>query len=159
LNEYPEFGGRYEVVHHTEFIDGLVKSGRIATMTPIQHKMTYHDSCYLGRYNNTYEAPRALIENIPGLEVIEMDRNRSRGLCCGAGGGQMFMEETEGKRINIERTEEALATGADTITTACPFCMTMLSDGVKSKDAEGVVVRDVAEVLLESVKGNGKVEA
>jgi Fe-S oxidoreductase len=158
LNEYPDFGGKYEVVHHTEFIDGLVKAGRIRTMTPIQHKMTYHDSCYLGRYNNTYEAPRAMLTNIPGLEVVEMERNKSRGLCCGAGGGQMFMEETEGKRINIERTEEALATGADTITTACPFCMTMMNDGVKSKDAEGVVVKDVAEVLLEAVKGNGKGE-
>lgn len=152
-NEYPDFGGRYEVSHHTEYIDELVQAGRIKTMTPIQQKVTYHDSCYLGRYNNTYEAPRAMLENVPGLEIVEMDRSRSRGLCCGAGGGQMYLEETQGKRINIERTEEALATGAEVVTTACPFCMTMLTDGVKAKHADGVVVRDVAEVMLEATRG------
>lgn len=155
-NEYPDFGGAYEVMHHTAYIDSLVKAGRIKTMTPIQHKVTYHDSCYLGRYNNTYEAPRALLENVPGLEVVEMGRNKSRGMCCGAGGGQMYMEETQGKRVNIERTEEALGTGASVVATACPFCMTMMNDGVKATDPDGgVVVRDVAEVLLESVKGGG----
>lgn len=154
LNEYPDFGGNYDVVHHTEFIDSLVKQGKIKAMNEIQHRMTYHDSCYIGRYNNNYEAPRSTLKHVPGLEVVEMDRNRSRGLCCGAGGGQMYLEETQGKRVNIERTEEALATGAGTITTACPFCMTMMNDGVKNKDAEGVVVKDVAEVLLESVKGS-----
>lgn len=153
LNEYPDFGGRYDVVHHTTFIAELVRAGRIRTMSAMQHKVTYHDSCYLGRYNNEYDSPRALISDVPGLEVIEMDRNRSRGLCCGAGGGQMFMEETEGKRINIERTEEALATGADMIATACPFCMTMMNDGVKSKDQEdNVRVQDVAEIVLRSAK-------
>jgi Fe-S oxidoreductase/nitrate reductase gamma subunit len=153
LNEYPDFGGRYEVVHHTTFIADLVRQGRIRTMSAMQHKVTYHDSCYLGRYNNEYDAPRALISNVPGLEVIEMDRNRSRGLCCGAGGGQMFMEETEGKRINIERTEEALATGADTIATACPFCMTMMNDGVKTKDRDDdVKVQDVAEIVLRAAR-------
>lgn len=158
LNEYPDFGGKYEVVHHTAFIDSLVKSGRIKGMTAMQEKVTYHDSCYIGRYNNIYEEPRALLTDIPGLNVIEMDRNKSRGFCCGAGGGQMFMEETEGKRVNIERTQEALATGADTIATACPFCMTMMNDGVKSEHPEGDVrVRDVAEILLEAVKGtNGR---
>jgi Fe-S oxidoreductase len=153
-NEYPDFGGKYEVVHHTAYIDSLVKDGRIKGMTAMQEKVTYHDSCYLGRYNNEYEAPRALIENIPGLDIIEMERNKSRGFCCGAGGGQMFMEETEGKRVNIERTEEALATGANVVATACPFCMTMMNDGVKAKDPDGhVVVKDVAEMLLEAVKG------
>ena len=153
LNEYPDFGGTYEVVHHTTYISDLVKQGRIKTMSAMQHKVTYHDSCYLGRYNNTYEAPRALITDVPGLEVVEMDLNRSRGLCCGAGGGQMFMEETEGKRVNIERTEEALATGASMIATACPFCMTMLSDGVKAKDRDDdVAVRDVAEIVLASTR-------
>ncbi|HVZ40303.1 MAG TPA: (Fe-S)-binding protein [Candidatus Kapabacteria bacterium] len=159
-NEYPDFGGAYEVVHHTAFIDSLVKQGRITGMTEMQHKVTYHDSCYLGRYNNQYEAPRALLENVPGLDIIEMDRSRSRGLCCGAGGGQMYMEEKQGKRVNIERTEEALGTGADVVATACPFCMTMMSDGVKATHPDGhVVVRDVAEVLLESVRGTVAADA
>lgn len=158
LNEYPDFGGKYEVIHHTAYIDSLVRSGRIKGMTEMQHKVTYHDSCYIGRYNNVYEAPRALLTDIPGLNVVEMDRSKSRGLCCGAGGGRMFMEETEGKRVNIERTQEALSTGADTIATACPFCMTMMNDGVKSEVPEGdVYVKDVAELLLEAVKGtNGR---
>lgn len=152
-NEYPDFGGTYDVVHHTEYIDRLVRDGRIRSMTPMQRKVTYHDSCYLGRYNNTYESPRTLLQGIPGMELAEMDRNRSRGFCCGAGGGQMYMEETEGKRVNIERTEEALSTGATMIATACPFCMTMLSDGVKSVNPEaGVVVNDIAEVVLASVR-------
>lgn len=153
LNEYPDFGGTYEVVHHTTFIEGLLKEGRIKTMTPMQEKITFHDSCYLGRYNNNYEAPRSVIEAIPGVDVVEMERTKSRGLCCGAGGGQMFMEETEGKRINIERTEEALGTGAGVVATACPFCMTMMSDGVKAKDPDGhVVVKDIAEMVLESTR-------
>ena len=152
LNEYPDFGGKYEVLHHTQYIDQLVKSGRIKTMTPIQHKMTYHDSCYLGRYNNVYDEPRETLMKVPGLEVVEMERTKSRGLCCGAGGGQMYLEETEGKRVNIERTEEALATGASTITTACPFCMTMMTDGVKSKESD-VAVKDIAEIVLEATRG------
>ncbi len=157
MNEYPDFGGRYEVVHHTAFIDGLVKEGRIKGMNSMQYKVTYHDSCYLGRYNNQYDAPREIISNIPGLEIVEMDRNRSRGLCCGAGGGQMFMEENQGKRINIERTEEALATGASVVATACPFCMTMMTDGVKASDPEGgVIVKDVAELVLDSIKGGSR---
>ncbi|MDB5034751.1 MAG: Fe-S oxidoreductase [Chlorobi bacterium] len=154
LNEYGDFGGEYEVIHHTAFIDGMLKDGRLKTLTPMQEKVTFHDSCYLGRYNNQYEAPRAMLENIPGLEVVEMERNKSRGFCCGAGGGQMFMEETEGKRVNIERSEEALATGADIVATACPFCMTMMNDGVKASNPDGhVVVKDVAEMVLESVRG------
>jgi Fe-S oxidoreductase len=154
LNEYPDFGGRYEVVHHTTFISDLVKQGRIRTeAAAAQGSVTYHDSCYLGRYNDVYDEPRELIGSTAGHAVVEMERSKSRGLCCGAGGGQMFMEETEGKRINIERTEEALATGADTIATACPFCMTMLNDGVKSKDQDdNVRVQDVAEIVLQAVK-------
>ena len=153
LNEYPDFGGKYEVLHHTQYIDQLVKSGHIKTMTPMQHKMTYHDSCYLGRYNNVYDEPRETLMKVPGLDVVEMDRTKSRGLCCGAGGGQMYLEETEGKRVNIERTEEALATGASTITTACPFCMTMMTDGVKSKESD-VAVKDIAEIVLEATRSD-----
>lgn len=152
LNEYPDFGGKYEVIHHTAFIEDLIKEGRIKGLNEMQAKVTFHDSCYLGRYNNTYEPPRALINNIPGLEIIEMPRNKDKGFCCGAGGAQMFMEETEGKRINIERTEEALSTGAQVIASACPFCMTMMSDGVKTlANDSGIVVKDVAELVLEAI--------
>ncbi|QQS65540.1 MAG: (Fe-S)-binding protein [Chlorobiota bacterium] len=152
LNEYPDFGGKYEVIHHTAFIEDLIKEGRIKGLNEMQAKVTFHDSCYLGRYNNTYEPPRALINNIPGLEIIEMPRNKDKGFCCGAGGAQMFMEETEGKRINIERTEEALSTGAQVIASACPFCMTMMSDGVKTlANDSGILVKDVAELVLEAI--------
>lgn len=152
LNEYPDFGGNYEVIHHTAYIQNLIDEGKIKTMNEMQAKVTFHDSCYLGRYNNTYEPPRALITNVPGLDIVEMPRNKDRGFCCGAGGAQMFMEETEGKRVNIERTEEALSTGAEIIASACPFCMTMMSDGVKTLDKNDVIVKDVAELVLESVK-------
>lgn len=153
LNEYPDFGGKYEVMHHTDFLMGLVKEGRIRISPAAKAKITYHDSCYLGRYNQIYDSPRETLRAIPGLELAEMKRSRSRGLCCGAGGGQMWMEEKEGKRVNIERTEEALDTKADVIGTACPFCMTMMTDGVKAKEAaESVSVKDIAEILLEAVE-------
>ncbi|MGD0307672.1 MAG: heterodisulfide reductase-related iron-sulfur binding cluster [Acidobacteriota bacterium] len=150
-NEYPQFGGNYEVVHHTELLRGLVRSGRLKVPHEGGKHVTFHDSCYIGRYNGIYNAPRDLLE-ASGGHLLEMARSRDRGFCCGAGGARMFMEEREGKRVNIERTEEALKLHPDMIATACPFCMTMLTDGLKAKDAdERVHVRDVAEVLADSV--------
>lgn len=149
--EYKQFGGDYEVVHHSQLIMELIESGRLL-LAGNGEKMTYHDSCYLGRYNNIYEEPRNILGSNKGNEVTEMKRNRSRGFCCGAGGGRMFLEDEEGEKINIERTGEALATGASTIASACPFCMTMLTDGVKHFDkTEEVSVKDIAEIVLDQI--------
>ncbi len=151
-NEYPSMGGTYDVVHHTDFINGLLVSGRIRLSSEQRRRITFHDSCYLGRYNQIYDSPRKALAAIPGSELVEMHRSRDRGFCCGAGGARMFMEETVGKRVNIERTEEALSLNPDVIGTACPFCMTMLTDGVKAKDAtESVKVLDIAELILEAL--------
>lgn len=150
--EYKQFGGNYDVVHHTTFLMDLVEKGMLKIAPEKKETITFHDPCYLGRYNDEYEAPRGIVDAVANRRV-EMERTRDRSFCCGAGGGQMWMEEREGKRVNIERTEEALATGADTIGTGCPFCMTMMTDGVKAKDAaEKVQVKDVAELLLEAVR-------
>jgi Fe-S oxidoreductase len=144
-NEYPQLGGHYEVIHHSVYIERLLAEGRVplADGNEDERTFTYHDSCYLGRYNGIYDAPRRVL---PVVNLVEPPRNKSRGLCCGAGGGRMWMEETQGKRINIERTQELLATGAEAIATACPFCMTMISDGVKANEAT-VPVYDIAEVV------------
>lgn len=151
--EYRQFGGEYEVVHHTVFLRGLVEEGRLRLPAARDTAVTFHDPCYLGRYNDEYDAPRALVDAVAASQA-EMPRSRDRSFCCGAGGGRMWMEEHEGKRVNIERTEEALATGAQTVATGCPFCMTMLTDGVKAKEqAEAVAVKDVAELLLEAMEG------
>lgn len=151
-NEYPKFGIKLEVIHHTDFIASLLKEGKIKSIKSNNEKVTYHDSCYLGRYNSIYDAPREVIKSVNGIELFEMKRSHSRGFCCGAGGGRLFMEETEGKRINIERTEEALNTGAQVIASACPFCMTMLSDGIKAKEkANEVKVKDISEIISESL--------
>jgi len=153
-NEYPQFGGNFEVMHHSEMIDDLVSSGKIELKNEeVKSKVTFHDSCYLGRYNNIYDSPRNSLSKINGLNLVEMERNKDNGFCCGAGGGRMFMEETEGQRINENRTEEALKTNADTIASACPFCMTMMTDGVKSFDKqEEVEVKDIAEIVLANSK-------
>ena len=153
-NEYPDLGGNYEVIHHTTFINQLIGEGKIKMKEGGAFKgkkITYHDSCYLGRANNIYEAPRAVLESLDA-DLVEMKRCRTTGLCCGAGGAQMFKEPEKGRKdINVERAEEALATGATTIAVACPFCLTMMSDGVKGKEKEGEVkVKDLAELVAES---------
>lgn len=156
-NEYPELGGNYEVIHHTVFLRQLIKEGKIVIKekSPFSgKKITYHDSCYLGRANGIYEAPREVLEAL-SAELVEMKRCKSKGLCCGAGGAQMFKEDEPGnKRINIERTEEALATNANIIAAACPFCNTMMTDGVKNKEKEAEVhVLDIAELIEQSMMG------
>jgi Fe-S oxidoreductase len=153
-NEYPELGGNYEVIHHTELLQQLIDQGKIVLKeggTFKGKKITYHDSCYLGRANQIYEAPRKVLEALDS-ELVEMKKCRSNGLCCGAGGAQMFKEEEPGTcRINWERTSEALETGAGIIAAACPFCNTMLSDGVKGKEKEdSVAVLDIAELIAAS---------
>lgn len=153
-NEYPEFGLEAEVIHHTELLDQLVKEGRLKPKYQVQEKITYHDSCYLGRYNDVYDQPRSVLRAIPGVELLEMERNRENGMCCGAGGGQMWMEEDAGKRVNLARTEQALAVSPTMISSACPFCLTMLEDGTKLKEVEeSVKTRDIAEILELSVFG------
>jgi heterodisulfide reductase subunit D len=161
-NEYPELGGNYDVIHHTTFLQQLIYEGKIKLSAESGGKegrnfkgkrITYHDSCYLGRANNVYEAPRKVLE-ILDAELIEMKRCRSNGLCCGAGGAQMFKEDEPGnKRINIERTDEALSLQPNVIAAACPFCNTMLTDGVKNREKENEVeVLDVAELIAMSMK-------
>jgi Fe-S oxidoreductase/nitrate reductase gamma subunit len=149
--EYKQFGGDYEVKHHTQFINELIESGKIKIKDKaVKEKVAYHDSCYLGRYNDVYDPPRESLKRINGLDLIEMNRNRSKGFCCGAGGGRMFLEDEEGGRINVERTREAMETGAETIASACPFCMTMITDGIKHFDkTDEVIVKDIAEIVLE----------
>jgi heterodisulfide reductase subunit D len=149
-NEYPELGGKYEVVHHTEFLKSLLDTGRLSIEGGQfkGKKITYHDPCYLGRANNIYEAPRELIQKLDA-ELVEMKRSRANGLCCGAGGAQMFKEPEKGnKDINIERTEDALETKTEIIAAGCPFCNTMLTDGIKNKEKENQIqVMDIAELI------------
>ena len=157
-NEYPDFGGNYEVIHHSEFLEQLIDQGKLPFNHDVKKELSvvFHDSCYLGRLNKNYDSPRNTIKSIPGLTVLEPERNKDNGFCCGAGGARMFMEETEGKHINIERTEELLSTGAKTIALNCPFCMTMINDGVGSTGAENIQVKDISEILLEHIEANHK---
>lgn len=155
-NEYPELGGTYEVIHHATYLQQLINEGRIRLKEGGAFKgkkITYHDSCYLGRANNIYEAPRKVLEALDA-ELVEMKRCRSNGFCCGAGGAQMFKEEEKGTtRVNWERTDEAIATGASVVASACPFCNTMMTDGIKTKEQEDAVqVLDIAELIAASLK-------
>ncbi len=151
-NEYPDFGFVAEVYHHTQLLYDLVKTGKLKPQHAINERLTYHDSCYLGRYNGVYDPPREILTAIPGLELVEMDRSRENGMCCGAGGGLMWTEETTGNRINVARTEQALAVKPSMISSACPYCLTMLSDGTKAKEVdEDISTMDVAEILALSV--------
>jgi Fe-S oxidoreductase len=153
-HEYPQFGGTYEVIHHTELLARLVAEGRLRPEHPVRARVAYHDSCYLGRANEIYDPPRALLTAIPGLEIVEAEASGDRGMCCGAGGGQMFKEEEEGtERVSAARGRQLLETGADTIGTACPFCLRMLGDALNGMDREGVGRQDVAELLLRAVEG------
>lgn len=154
-NEYPALGGHYEVLHHSEFLQQLINAGKIKIEGGGDfkgRKITFHDSCYLGRANDVYEAPRAVLEALD-VDLVEMKRTKAKGLCCGAGGAQMFKEPEKGKKdINIERIEEALETGATTVAVGCPFCMVMMSDGIKNKEKEdSVKVYDLAELVEQSL--------
>lgn len=151
-NEYPDFGFEAEVYHHTQMLYDLVMEGKLAPTREIKQRLTYHDSCYLGRYNGVYDPPREILKSIPGLELVEMTRSKENGMCCGAGGGLMWTEETTGNRINVARTEQAIAVQPTMISSACPYCLTMLSDGTKAKNVEeDISTMDVAEILALSV--------
>ncbi|GGY05203.1 (Fe-S)-binding protein [Streptomyces hiroshimensis] len=156
-NEYPQLGGEYEVIHHTQLLQHLIDEGKLVPVTPVEGLITYHDPCYLGRHNKVYTPPREIIAKVPGLRNEEMHRHKERGFCCGAGGARMWMEERIGKRINNERVDEALSLNPDIVSTACPFCLVMLTDSVNGKKNDGkakesIQVVDVAQLLLESVR-------
>ncbi|WP_045515946.1 heterodisulfide reductase-related iron-sulfur binding cluster [Neobacillus niacini] len=153
-NEYPDFGLEAEVYHHTEVLYELVRDGKLVPKHAVNEKITFHDSCYLGRYNDVYDPPREILKSIPGVQLVEMERNRETGMCCGAGGGLMWMEEETGHRINVARTEQALAVNPSVISSGCPYCLTMLSDGTKAKEVEEKIsTYDVAELLEKAVCG------
>jgi Fe-S oxidoreductase len=153
-NEYPQLGGRYEVVHHSQFLEWLISSGKLDLKgASLEERVVYHDSCYLGRHNDVYAAPRKVIGSLKGIELVEAPRNGTRGMCCGAGGARMWMEETTGKKVNTERSRELIATGASRVATACPFCIVMLDDGVKENGRDDVIVGDISMHLLEAIEG------
>jgi Fe-S oxidoreductase len=149
-NEYPDYGGRYEVVHHSQLLGRLIDEGRLAPSARVPARVTYHDPCYLGRHNDVYREPREALSAVPGVELVEMPRHAERALCCGAGGSRMWMEERIGKRINAERMDEAVSTGADAVGVACPYCLIMLDDGSKAR-GDGADVVDIAQLIARSL--------
>jgi len=154
-NEYPQLGGNYEVLHHSQFLEELIDSGQLdMTGAKLEERMVYHDSCYLGRHNDVYMAPRKVLGSLKGIEIVEAERNGTKGMCCGAGGARMWMEESTGKQVNVERSQELIATGATRIATACPFCYIMIDDGVKAQGLEEdqVKVGDLAMHVLEALE-------
>ena len=152
LHEYPQFGGTFEVIHHTQFVEQLLREGRLKLTKPITQTITYHDSCYLGRHNGIYQAPRAILQQIPGVKTVEMEHNRERGLCCGAGGGHAWMDENSPRKVNFMRTEEAVQAKADVIGSACPFCLQMFEDGIRGVHAEeSLAVQDLAEIVAKAL--------
>jgi Fe-S oxidoreductase len=160
-NEYPDFGGKYDVVHHSAFLNGLIARGKLVPTKKVDAEIAFHDSCYLGRYNDVYEEPRAVLEAIEGVRLREVPYwNKSKGLCCGAGGAQMFMEEQNETRVNVKRTLQLLDTGATTIASGCPFCMTMLTDGLKAHEKEEQIEQlDIAELLVRAIDFGQKTES
>jgi len=161
-NEYPQLGGNYEVVHHTELLESLIDNGQLdMSNATLDDRITYHDSCYLGRHNDVYMAPRKVVGSIKGVQVVEMQRNGTKGMCCGAGGARMWMEESIGTKVNDERAREAISTGATRVATACPFCYIMLDDGVKGAGVEedAVKVADIAIHVLEALENGDRMAA
>ncbi len=152
-NEYPQWGGRYEVYHHSQYLARLVDEGKLSAELPTGQKVTFHDPCYLGRHNGEYDAPRQLVQISASQAPVEMQQNRSNGFCCGGGGGMSFIDEPPNQRVNQERARQALDTGADVVAVGCPFCMTMLEDGINAtKGDRDVRVMDVAELLWQTVE-------
>ena len=161
-NEYPQFGGTYEVIHHSQLLEHLIDSGKLdISNATLEERITYHDSCYLGRHNDVYMAPRNVVASIKGVDVVEMPRNGTKGMCCGAGGARMWMEETIGTKVNDERAAEAISTGASRVATACPFCYIMLDDGVKGagKEENEVKVADISIHLLDAIENGERLRA
>jgi Fe-S oxidoreductase len=154
LNEYPQLNGHFEVIHHSQLLEFLIESGQLdMSEARLDERVVYHDSCYLGRHNDVYLSPRKVIGSLGGIDLVEAGRNGTKGMCCGAGGARMFMEESIGKKVNDERAEELIATGASKVATACPFCYIMLDDGVKGAGAEeSVQVADISMHLLTALE-------
>ena len=158
-NEYPHLGGRYEVMHYSEMVAELIDQGKIRPLVSLDTDLTYHDSCYLGRHNGVYDAPRKIAQAIPGVKLVEMERSRERGFCCGAGGGHMWMEESRGPRVNHVRTEQFLETGADTVGVSCPFCLQMFDEGISAKGLEDQKqAKDLIELVDESIPEPSAIE-